>query len=94
MTCLDDAHEHARRPAQATTSAGRFTALRSRIRRATRTDDRAALEEEIAADLQELEQIVRAADDVLNANSANKKHDARLDLSTRLRRWRCWPEPT
>jgi hypothetical protein len=52
--------------------------------------DRIELAQEISNDLQELEQIVRAADDVLHANTANAKHASRTELSTRLSLWRHW----
>jgi hypothetical protein len=56
-------------------------------------DKATQLASEIREDLQQLEQIVRAADDVLHANTANAKHAARQDLHVRLSRWRGWPEP-
>jgi hypothetical protein len=91
-----------------TTNAERFSALRDKItayaqviaaEMSRRSDDAprgvgiVQCHEAVNADLRELEAIVRSADDVLQATTANTKHAARNELYARLRKWRRWPEP-
>jgi len=77
-----------------TTIAERFSALRQRIRAfdASYAGDgiREQVQWAIAEELKQLEQIVSAADELLHANTANTKHEARTKLHARLSIWRRW----